>query len=404
MLVQRIFRARMIALRWPIAPLAIMAFVLSLLAACSSADAVVSPPGCQLLDWGPKVVHAGERFNEQPDGYSAFWFRGSCDSPRMMLAFAGQQVNLTVQPDLMTAAMNADGVLATPGSYPVALLDPASDLRTVIGRLRVLPPRRTVVLPPAPAQHWPAASRPVSAPLLIAHAGGAFQGHTYLNSLDALNYNYALGHRVFELDFSLTADNKVVGIHDWKGTWRRLFPDADHHGIPDHADFMQATMLGGQMQIDLPRLRIWLAEHPDAHIVTDVRGNNLLVLRRIKAVLGPHQAQVIPQMYHVHVYPDIRALGYDQIIFTLYSARLELPQLLEFIRATPLYAVTVNPKQYDIAAIIKGLRSTDVPVYVHTFNSTADFDQYRALGVHGLYTDFLYPLPDGGVARQSKDR
>jgi glycerophosphoryl diester phosphodiesterase len=39
-------------------------------------------------------------------------------------------------------------------------------------------------------------------PILIAHASGGINGLTYLNSLEALNHNYALGHRFFEVDWS----------------------------------------------------------------------------------------------------------------------------------------------------------------------------------------------------------
>ncbi|MDR1388703.1 MAG: hypothetical protein LBJ31_01825 [Treponema sp.] len=56
--------------------------------------------------------------------------------------------------------------------------------------------------------------------LLIAHAGGALFGAggetlTYTNSLEAVEQNYMRGHRVFEIDFSLTKDGKLAAVHDW---------------------------------------------------------------------------------------------------------------------------------------------------------------------------------------------
>ena len=54
---------------------------------------------------------------------------------------------------------------------------------------------------------------------LIAHAGGAVRekGYTtyYTNSREALVQNYNLGHRVFEIDFYLTSDQKLAAVHDW---------------------------------------------------------------------------------------------------------------------------------------------------------------------------------------------
>jgi len=43
-------------------------------------------------------------------------------------------------------------------------------------------------------------------PIIIAHAAGAVNGRTYTNSLEAFEYNYAKGHRFFEVDFSWTSD------------------------------------------------------------------------------------------------------------------------------------------------------------------------------------------------------
>lgn len=316
-----------------------------------------------------------------------------------MLLFDGNLIHVTRADPGITAALNADRYLMAPGTHSVALHDPATQATLEVGQFEVLPARQPVKLPTPPSLSWPAVAPPVAAPWLIAHAGGGYHGMAYLNSLQALTHNYALGHRLFELDFCWTADDELVSIHDWQDSWRRLFPAADHASVPDRATFLQATMIEGQTQLDLPRLRDWLAEHPDAYIVTDIRGRNLYALQRIKAALGPRQRQVIPQMYHPDRYPDIRALGYDQIIYTLYATRRSTEALLDFVRTTPLFAVTVNPAREDADRIIAALRGR-VPVYVHTFNDTADFERFREQGVHGLYSDFLYRDDNDRVLRQ----
>lgn len=49
----------------------------------------------------------------------------------------------------------------------------------------------------------------------IAHAGGAVQGKTYTNSLEALNASYKKGFRLFELDIIKTSDGEFVAAHNW---------------------------------------------------------------------------------------------------------------------------------------------------------------------------------------------
>src|ERR1039458_4726270 len=62
---------------------------------------------------------------------------------------------------------------------------------------------------------------------MVAHAGGAVRGETYTNSRDALDQHYAMGYRVFELDFDWTSDGHLVISHDWKLTSSRF-------GLPPH--------------------------------------------------------------------------------------------------------------------------------------------------------------------------
>lgn len=388
-------------------PLAWTTLLAVMLAGCTPGASIENPveapaatPSCHITQWGPQSTHAGERFNQRDDGYSAFWFRADCAPQRPMLEFDGRLIETSRGQNGFTASLNADGVLQEEGIHSLTLYDPATRERIPIGKFHVLPPRHSVELPPSPARQWPAVAPSIQPPVLIAHAGGGYLGRRYLNSLEALSHNYALGHRVFELDFSWTSDDHLVAIHDWNAAWKRLFPDADHASIPDRDNFLRTRMINDQTPLDLSRLREWLIAHPDAYIVTDIRGRDLYGLQRLKAEIGSRQHQIIPQMYQAHRYPDIRALGYDHIIFTLYGTSLDTDTLLDFIRTTPLYAVTLNPERPDAERIIAELRDSNVPLYVHTFNDPADFARFRALGVHGLYTDFLHLTQDGSIARQ----
>lgn len=317
-----------------------------------------------------------------------------------MLDFDGRLIETSRGQNGFTASFNADGILRSEGIHTLTLYDPGTREPMFVGEFHVLPPRTTLDLPEPPPLQWPALAPPLAPPVLIAHAGGGYLGRRNLNSLEALAHNYALGHRMFELDFSWSSDNQLVAIHDWHLTWMRLFPEADHSSRPAKDSFLRSRMINDQTPIDLSRLRDWLAEHQDAYIVTDIRGRDLYGLQRIKAELGPQQRQIIPQLYQAHRYPDIRALGYEHVIFTLYDTRMDTDALLDFIRTTPLYAVTLNPARPDAARLIAELRNGDVPLYVHTFNEPDDLARFRAQGVHGLYTDFLHPEQGDSITRQ----
>ncbi len=49
----------------------------------------------------------------------------------------------------------------------------------------------------------------------IAHAGGILDGHTYTNTIDAMQQSIDLGYRAIEIDFIITSDNQLIAGHDW---------------------------------------------------------------------------------------------------------------------------------------------------------------------------------------------
>ncbi|HET9049596.1 MAG TPA: sulfatase-like hydrolase/transferase [Chiayiivirga sp.] len=369
-------------------------------ALADAAAASNEAPFCPIEDWGPKQVHAGERFNEQADGSSAFWFKTACAPARVMLDFDGQLIEMMAQPPVITAAINADRILMGEGTWPLQLYDPETRLRQTIGSMQVLPARKPINLPSPPKRDWPAVVAAIAAPRLIAHAGGGLNAQPYLNSLEALTHNYALGHRVFELDFNWTRDDQIVLIHDWDNTWKTLFPQANHAHAPSLPEFLSARMIGDQTPLDLPRLHQWMRSHPDAYVVTDIHARSMLGLKRIKDELGDVQARIIPQMYHAFRYPEIRALGFDQIIFTLYASSMDTQSILDFVRKTPLFAVTLNPERGDAGTLLHELHASQIPAYVHTFNEVGDMARFEDQGAYGLYTDFLYLGKDRTVLHQ----
>lgn len=93
----------------------------------------------------------------------------------------------------------------------------------------------------------------------MAHAGGGINGLRYCNCLEALDHNYAQGHRLVEMDFSVTGDGHWVLIHDWQTSRRGLFggelvQGASWRRFPTRAMFMNRRMLGGYTQLSVEDL------------------------------------------------------------------------------------------------------------------------------------------------------
>ena len=89
----------------------------------------------------------------------------------------------------------------------------------------------------------------------IAHAGGAIDGITYTNSLEALNLSYRKGCKLFELDLVLTTDAKIVAQHDPPGK--------------TEAEFMAQPVFGKYTPLNMEAINLWFQNHPDAILITD---------------------------------------------------------------------------------------------------------------------------------------
>ncbi len=101
----------------------------------------------------------------------------------------------------------------------------------------------------------------------IAHAGGKIDGFTYTNSLEALNYNYLKGFKLFELDFIKTSDSIYVAAHDWEH-WAKI---VNYEGVlpVTHEEFLQYKIYGKYTPLDIKKVNEWFSKHDDAILVTD---------------------------------------------------------------------------------------------------------------------------------------
>jgi hypothetical protein len=89
----------------------------------------------------------------------------------------------------------------------------------------------------------------------IAHGGGAIDGKNYTNCLEALDLSYSKGCRMFELDFGITTDGKIVV----------------NYGAPrmTEEEFMNRRIRGKFTPMNMETLNDWFQKHPDAILVTD---------------------------------------------------------------------------------------------------------------------------------------
>lgn len=214
----------------------------------------------------------------------------------------------------------------------------------------------------------------------IAHAGGAITGKTYTNSLVALDAN-ANHYRLFEIDLNFTSDGHLACIHDWSS-----YPGGRS---PDLAGFLRSQKGSPYPKCTLDSLIGWLNHHPDARIVTDVKDDNIHALSFIAEHYPHYVDRFVPQIYFPHEYASVHALGYRDIIWTLYRYRWGGAFVLYHLRSMKLYAVTMPTSPRRAQFLPPLLTRMGIASYVHTINDPTQLKTLQQNGVSEIYTDTL---------------
>lgn len=224
---------------------------------------------------------------------------------------------------------------------------------------------------------------------LVAHAGGGIGNRTYINSIDAIEFNYAQGHRVFEVDFSLTHDNVLVAIHDWN--------QQGYSGISPNIQTFKSNLIFEQYKpTTFEEIAVFLQEHTDAYIITDkiVSGNETAfrnIIDTCNALDPSLLSRIIVQIYDQDGYYEVTekysGLG---VLYTLYSTTDTMDEVVSFVEKTGI-KVIVMPDIWGTPEYFKKFQQRGAVVFSHTVNDVSTFNALRSAGVYGIYTDFLKP-------------
>lgn len=228
----------------------------------------------------------------------------------------------------------------------------------------------------------------------VAHAGGAIDGQTYTNSLEALDKNLKNGFTYFEIDFSFTSDDKLACAHDWGDNAKKLLND-ELLKRPTYDEFKTLVKKADFNICTLESLIDWFNRHPSAYLITDIKERNLEGLAIIASVFPDFSERVIPQIYQPAEYENAKKMGYGKIIWTLYGYGGSNGEVLKWAEklGRPL-AITMDEGR-AASSLPRQLKRLGIPSYVHTINSAEKKFKYINLyGITEIYTDNLLPIND----------
>ena len=225
----------------------------------------------------------------------------------------------------------------------------------------------------------------------IAHAAGEFEGSVYRNDMPALEANRK-HFRLFEIDFILTLDGKIVCLHDWGPSFQRLWAeDEERLDLPlNFKEFKDITREAGCWP---SRVATFLKNNPSRSIVTDFKGHKSQhhnVLSLLGNQIQPfknesYTDQIIPQIYHPSELSSIKNIGFEKVIWTLYRSNYTDQQILRHLRYLDIWAVTM-PVNRVTHKFLQELNSAGVYAFTHPVDDCGNASELVKAGVNGVYT------------------
>ena len=243
--------------------------------------------------------------------------------------------------------------------------------------------------------------RSLSTDKVFAHAMGSIDGIRYSNSLEAFQMNYSKGFRVFEVDLMLTADGKVVALHDGIETDYGL----DRPVLEVTASrFKNTKYKGSYTPLDLADIMMLLENHPDTVIVPDVKSDFEATYRVIVRDMGDRNPalfkRIVPQIYREKDYFTLKQFqAFQKFIYTLYrvppTSRIKLVNywigrnVVRFLSGKEdIVAVTMSRLRFMKSGwLVRKLQTMKRGILVHSLNDEKVISKYLSLGATGIYTD-----------------
>lgn len=240
---------------------------------------------------------------------------------------------------------------------------------------------------------------------LVAHAGGAFEGRTYTNSIDALEYNYQKGIRAFEIDMIFSSDGRLVCRHDWSvGSYTRFKQFYNRQEpILSYDQFRNTPIMEKYRSMTAADLVQFIKKHPDCYIVTDFKHENSFIFRssvralvdEIRAVDPKLVDRIVWQIYSKENLTDLKRVypvNTDNVVLCLYMKPLKFKEeeILNWMLMNDIRVLGLSEGFYmQHKSLVKHLLDNRIQTYLFTINSRASYAEMKKNYVFGIYTDNL---------------
>ena len=231
--------------------------------------------------------------------------------------------------------------------------------------------------------YWPISTKLPnlsSANYYIAHGGGAIDGYTYTNSLEAVLLSIKKGYKYIELDLQLTADDHLVCMHSMED-FKRMTNTADSIDITIQV-FKKLSIYGRYTPITAEDVAMIIKKY-GIILVTDKISDPKILNQYFYKV----RKQVMVEAFSLDDYQKLKTLGYTPML-SIKSKKLVRDYLIQCLKNKGPIDYISTAVYYDAIPrlrFIKKLFDTKILVYVPY--SPQSFKSYLGNEIDMIYID-----------------
>lgn len=153
---------------------------------------------------------------------------------------------------------------------------------------------------------------------LIAHAGGAIDGHVHTNSREALEQAVSDGYTYIEFDLLLTSDSVLVAARSWEEFNRITGHEEKGDSAPSFAEFTSRLIHGKYTPLSADEINGYFMSTPGICLVTDKISAPELLAKYFPAL----KKRMVVEAFSYEHYNRLVEEGYFRVLYSCMASDL----------------------------------------------------------------------------------
>ena len=230
---------------------------------------------------------------------------------------------------------------------------------------------------------------------IISHSGGGINGKIYTDSLEAWNYSYINGNRIFDADLNFTSDKVLVLRHEWSDDLEQT--DCGNGIVPDYETFIKSKIFGKYTPMDAKMMFNFLDEHKDCFAACDTKNDTRETYEALVFVAKQLKKEHLLKRIIVSFYTSKDFTAAKNVYgFKNYAVRQypnyhwDYPTLAFFCKENKIPVCMVWKTYLKESDDYKILLENNIKVWTAVVDEISEAEELQKKGVTGFVSNFIY--------------